>query len=103
MSALDRAADDRARVEQALESVLDPELGLSVVALGMIYGIDVDGTTARIRMTLTAQGCPLHEVMVEAVRAAAGGVPGIERAEVELVFDPPWTPDRIATARRTAG
>ena len=103
MSALDRAADDRARVEQALEGVLDPELGLSVVALGMIYGIDVDGTTARIRMTLTAQGCPLHEVMVEAVRAAAGSVPGIERAEVELVFDPPWTPDRIDTGRRTSG
>ena len=88
-----------ARVEHALEDVLDPELGLSVVALGMIYGIDVDGSTARIRMTLTAQGCPLHEVMVEAVRAAAYGVPGIEHAEVELVFDPPWTPDRIATGR----
>jgi metal-sulfur cluster biosynthetic enzyme len=88
-------------VEHALEGVLDPELGLSVVALGMIYGIDVDGTTARIRMTLTARGCPLHEVMVEAVRVAVSGVPGIERAEVELVFDPPWTPDRIEAGRRT--
>ena len=103
MTALDRAADDRARVEQALEGVLDPELGLSVVALGMIYGIEVDGTTARIRMTLTAQGCPLHEVMVEAVRAAASGVPGIERADVEVVFDPPWTPDRIHTGGGTTG
>jgi metal-sulfur cluster biosynthetic enzyme len=54
-------------------------------------------------MTLTAQGCPLHEVMVAAVRAAASGVPGIESAEVELVFDPPWTPDRIDTGRRTTG
>lgn len=99
MTALDRAADDLARVEQALEDVLDPELGLSVVALGMIYGIDVDGTTVRIRMTLTAQGCPLHEVMVEAVRAAAVAVPGIERADVQLVFDPPWSPDRITAPR----
>ncbi|HUF91860.1 MAG TPA: metal-sulfur cluster assembly factor [Candidatus Limnocylindria bacterium] len=87
-----------AAVERALEGVLDPELGLSVVALGMIYGIDVDGATARIRMTLTAQGCPLHKVMVTGVQAAAMTVPGLERADVELVFDPPWTPDRM---RRT--
>lgn len=83
------------QVERALDGVLDPELGMSVVALGMIYGIAVDGATVRIRMTLTAQGCPLHDVMLEGVRAAALTVPGVERAEVELVFDPPWTPDRI--------
>jgi radical SAM protein len=87
-------------VERALERVLDPELGMSVVELGMIYGIEVDAGTARIRMTLTAPGCPLHEVMVEGVRAAALGVPGVERAVGELVFDPPWTPQRIKTPPR---
>lgn len=84
-----------AAVKRALEDVLDPELGLSVVALGLIYGIDIDGATARIRMTLTARGCPLHEVMVAGVQAAAMSVPGVERADVEVVFDPPWTADRI--------
>jgi metal-sulfur cluster biosynthetic enzyme len=86
-------------IERALERVLDPELGLSVVDLGMIYGIDVEGGTTRIRMTLTAPGCPLHEVLVEGVRAAALGVPGVQRAEVELVFDPPWTPARMRPPR----
>jgi radical SAM protein len=86
-------------IERALERVLDPELGLSVVDLGMIYGIDVEGGTTRIRMTLTAPGCPLHEVLVEGVRAAALGVPGVQRAEVELVFDPPWTPARMRAPR----
>jgi metal-sulfur cluster biosynthetic enzyme len=51
-------------------------------------------------MTLTAPGCPLHDVMVEGVRAAALSVPGVERAEVELVFDPPWTPERVKTRPR---
>ena len=87
-------------IERALEHVLDPEIGLSVVELGMIYGIEVEGATARIRMTLTAPGCPLHDVMVDGVRAATLGVPGVERAEVELVFDPPWTPDRMKPRRR---
>jgi metal-sulfur cluster biosynthetic enzyme len=87
-------------IERALEGVLDPELGLSVVELGMIYGVEVHDGHARIRMTLTAPGCPLHEVMVEGVRAAALGVAGVERADVELVFDPPWTPARMRTPRR---
>jgi metal-sulfur cluster biosynthetic enzyme len=87
-------------ITRALDRVLDPELGMSVVELGMIYGVELDGATARIRMTLTAPGCPLHDVMVEGVRAAALSVPGVERAEVELVFDPPWTPERVKTRPR---
>lgn len=87
-------------IERALEGVLDPELGLSVVELGMIYGVEVHDGHARIRMTLTAPGCPLREVMVDGVRAAALGVPGVERADVEVVFDPPWTPARMRTPRR---
>jgi radical SAM protein len=94
------AVASTAAIERALDGVLDPELGMSVVELGMIYGIEVLGATARIRMTLTAPGCPLHDVMVEGVRAAALTVPGVERADVELVFDPPWTPERMKTPRR---
>ena len=82
-------------VTTALRSVLDPELGMSVVELGLIYGIDVEDGAVGITMTLTAPGCPLHDVMGEWVRAAVLQVPGVERAEVRLTFDPPWTPDRI--------
>jgi AdoMet-dependent heme synthase len=84
------------RVRDALRSVVDPELSLSVVDLGLIYGIVVDGPTVRITMTLTAPGCPLHEVMADWVRRAALQVPGVEQVEVTLTFDPPWSPARIA-------
>ena len=82
-------------VTAALRTVLDPELGMSVVELGLIYGIDVKDGAVEITMTLTAPGCPIHDVMGEWVRAAVLQVPGVERAEVRLTFDPPWTPDRI--------
>jgi metal-sulfur cluster biosynthetic enzyme len=88
----------RERVLEAMRSVLDPELGLSVVDLGLIYGIDVDGGDVRIAMTLTAQGCPLHDVMADGVRDAVAQVPGVARVDVQVTFDPPWTPERIGGA-----
>jgi len=81
-----------AAVLDALEGVLDPEIGLSVVRLGMIYGVTVDGANVGVRMTLTAQGCPLHDVMTDGVRAAIAALPGVAQVDVELTFDPPWTP-----------
>ena len=84
------------RVTQVLRSVLDPELSLSVVDLGLVYGIAIDGPTVRITMTLTAPGCPLHDVMADWVRRAVLAVPGVQEVEVNLTFDPPWTPARIA-------
>jgi len=82
-------------ITSALRTVFDAELGMSVVDLGLIYGVDIDGGQVRITMTLTAPGCPLHAVMVEWVRQAVGRVPGVEDVQVVLTFDPPWTPDRI--------
>jgi radical SAM protein with 4Fe4S-binding SPASM domain len=84
------------RVTDALRAVVDPELSLSVVELGLIYGIAIDGSTVRITMTLTARGCPLHDVMTDWVRRAVLEIPGVEQVEVSLTFDPPWTPARIA-------
>ena len=84
-----------AAVLQALENVFDPEIGLSVVKLGMIYGVTIDGARVRVLMTLTAQGCPLHDVMTDGVRAAIGALPGVEHVDVDLTFDPPWTPERM--------
>jgi metal-sulfur cluster biosynthetic enzyme len=87
------------RITRALRSVLDPELGLSVVELGLIYGIAVDGGTVRITMTLTAPGCPLGTVLRDGVREAVRAIPGVDAAEVVVTFHPPWTPDRMAPIR----
>ena len=71
----------RERITQALRAVLDPELGLSVVDLGLIYGVEIDGGRVLVTMTLTAQGCPLHESLAEWVRRAIREVPGVEDVE----------------------
>jgi radical SAM protein len=84
-----------AEVQRALDTVLDPELGMSIVELGLVYGVRVQDGTVGITMTLTAPGCPLHEVMPEWVQAAVGRVPGVEHVDVTVTFDPPWSPDRI--------
>ena len=83
------------QVTDALRSVLDPELSLSVVDLGLIYEVGIEGRTVRITMTLTAPGCPLHAVITEWVQRAVLGIPGVEHVDVSLTFDPPWTPARI--------
>lgn len=83
------------QVTEALREVFDPELGMSVVDLGLIYDVAIDAGRVHITMTLTTQGCPLHDSMTEWVRQAVGRIPGVEDVVVAIVFDPPWTPDRI--------
>ena len=85
----------RDQVMRALQSVLDPELGMSVVELGLVYGIEIDERRVAITMTLTAPGCPIHDAMTEWVEQAVGSVPGVTGVAVTITFDPPWTPDRI--------
>jgi metal-sulfur cluster biosynthetic enzyme len=85
----------REQITQALREVFDPELGMSVVDLGLIYDVKIDAGRVHITMTLTTQGCPLHDSMTEWVRLAVAKIPGVEDVEVAIVFDPPWTPDRI--------
>ncbi|WP_114313437.1 metal-sulfur cluster assembly factor [Thermus caldifontis] len=83
-----------------LRTVYDPELGLDVVNLGLIYELKVEPPKAYVRMTLTTPGCPLHDSMGDAVRQALSRIPGIEEVEVELTFEPPWTPDRLSPEAR---
>ncbi|MBL8957986.1 MAG: metal-sulfur cluster assembly factor [Myxococcaceae bacterium] len=80
----------------ALEQVIDPEIGLDVVALGLVYRAERDASYARVVMTMTSPACPLHETIVEDARAALAAVPGIERVDVALVFEPPWAPERMS-------
>jgi len=83
------------QITEALRDVFDPELGMSVVDLGLIYDTAIDDGRVRITMTLTTQGCPLHDSMAGWVRQSVGRIPGVEEVLVAIVFDPPWTPDRI--------
>ncbi|NTW30513.1 MAG: metal-sulfur cluster assembly factor [Candidatus Moranbacteria bacterium] len=76
--------------------VLDPELGVSVVDLGLIYGITVDKEgIARVSMTLTTMGCPLFPVMQKDIEDRLLELPEVNDVKIELTFDPPWTPDRM--------
>ena len=85
----------REQVVEALRDVFDPELGMSVVDLGLIYDVHVDGGHVGITMTLTSAGCPLHDAMTDWVRRAVERVPDVAHVAVTLTFDPPWTPERM--------
>jgi metal-sulfur cluster biosynthetic enzyme len=78
-----------------LRCVRDPELGVNLVDLGLVYDLALDGETARMRMTLTAPGCPLADSMPAAVARALEMVPGISHAEAELVWEPRWEPEMM--------
>jgi metal-sulfur cluster biosynthetic enzyme len=86
----------REQVTRALRDIFDPELGMSVVELGLIYDVAIEAGRVRITMTLTTQGCPLHDAMSSWVRQAVRAIPGVKEVEVAITFEPPWTPDRIS-------
>jgi metal-sulfur cluster biosynthetic enzyme len=83
-------------VFDALRVVEDPELGMDIVELGLLYDAEVDGSSVMVTYSLTSMGCPvgpmIHEQIVEAVAA----MPGVEKVEAELVWSPPWTPERMS-------
>lgn len=85
-------------IHKALEIVIDPELGRSIVDIGLIYAIrsDIDGNVV-VTMTTTTPGCPATSFLVEAVRNCVADIEGIGTVEVNLTYDPPWTPERMAS------
>jgi metal-sulfur cluster biosynthetic enzyme len=82
-------------VRRALRKVKDPELNLDLVVLGLVYDIDVQDTHVKATVSLTSPFCPVAGQILDEAKAAIEGVEGVESAEVELTFQPPWTPDRI--------
>ncbi|MFV1988882.1 MAG: metal-sulfur cluster assembly factor [Gemmatimonadota bacterium] len=92
LGALEGAAEE---VRQALRSVIDPELGINIVDLGLVYGVDVDEGTAHVSMTLTSPGCPAGGQLLGGAKAAAESVEGVAEAVVSLVWKPFWTPERM--------
>lgn len=87
-------------VLKALEDVYDPEVGLNVVELGLIYDIQINGDSVYVKMTLTAPGCPLHESIRSGAENAIRNIPFVKEVKVELVWDPPWTPDRMTESAK---
>jgi len=83
-------------VLDALRQVIDPELGMNIVDLGLIYDVRIDGSDVCVAMTLTSAGCPIGESICRGAEIALLGLAGIAEARIELVFDPPWHPGMIA-------
>ena len=97
---LERITDD---IIAALKTVYDPEIPADIYELGLIYRIDIDDDRlVTIDMTLTAPGCPVAGEMPGWVENAVGVVPGVYGVKVNMVFDPPWTPDRMSEEAQVA-
>ncbi|WP_010273272.1 metal-sulfur cluster assembly factor [Paenibacillus senegalensis] len=80
----------------ALEEVIDPEIGINIVDLGLVYDIEIQDDRAKIEMTLTIPECPLADEITANVEEAAQKVEGISEVEVKLVWEPKWTPARMS-------
>lgn len=89
-------------VRDALKTVKDPELGLDLVVLGLVYDIEVKESDVKVVISLTSPLCPVAGQIVEDAKQATLGVEGVETAEVELTFEPPWTPERISPLIRSS-
>lgn len=82
-------------IKRALRRVKDPELHLDLVVLGLVYGVEIVDSYVKVTISLTSPFCPVAGQIVEEAQAAIEGVDGVESAEVEITFDPPWSPERI--------
>jgi len=86
-------------VLEAIEPVIDPDVGLSIVGLGLIYGADIaeDGKKVNVRMTLTSPSCPAGPMLLSQTQGAVETLEGVEEATIELIWDPPWDPRTMAS------
>jgi FeS assembly SUF system protein len=87
-------------IVKALKECYDPEIPVNVWDLGLIYDVNVDGDKVHVKMTLTAPGCPMHSFISKEVREKIQSVSGVKEASVEVVWDPPWSPDKMSPEAR---
>jgi metal-sulfur cluster biosynthetic enzyme len=83
-------------VTEALANVIDPELGLDFVELGLVYDVNIDGGTVNITFTLTTPACPIGPQVSEQMKEFVGELEGVEEVVPSMVFTPPWTPDKMS-------
>ena len=86
----------RDEVFEVLRQVEDPELGMDIVDLGLVYEVEMEDSTAKVTYSLTSMGCPAGPLIAQDIDSAIRQVEGIENVELELTFDPPWTPDKMS-------
>jgi metal-sulfur cluster biosynthetic enzyme len=102
----DRPAEEGNGMEEkildALRNVLDPELGINIVDLGLVYHVSVEGEKVRIEYTLTTMGCPIGPLIEAQMKQFLDGVPGVSEVDAEMVLTPPWTPDKMSEEAKAA-
>jgi len=89
-------------IVDALQQVIDPEIGVNIVDLGLVYSVAFEAGIVRVTMTLTTPGCPMHESISWGVKNALLAIEGITDVEVEIVWDPPWDPSMMTEQGRIA-
>lgn len=89
-------------IREALKAVYDPEIGINIVDLGLVYGVDKKDGQVDVTMTLTSPACPLGPVIVDQVRYVAGRLPGVEEVSVDFVWIPPWDPRTMCSEEAKA-
>ncbi len=101
-SSLTQLPDERyARVLEALYEVIDPEIGVNIIDLGLVYSLDIEGTKASIEMTMTTPACPLSAYLkTEVEQAVLRAVPELSSVGINLTFDPPWNPNMMSNAAK---
>jgi metal-sulfur cluster biosynthetic enzyme len=83
-------------VVEALRQVEDPELGMDIVDLGLMYDVELENGKVKVVHTLTSMGCPVGPMIQEQIHEVVQALPGVEDVEVELTWDPPWTPEKMS-------
>jgi metal-sulfur cluster biosynthetic enzyme len=89
-------APDRDDVWEALENVIDPELGLDFVSLGLVYDVELEGNDVHITFTLTSPGCPIGPQVTEQMKEYVSEVDGVAKVLPKMVFSPPWSPEKMS-------
>lgn len=92
----DGTTPDREEIMEALENVIDPELGLDFVSLGLVYDVEIEDNDVYVTFTLTYPGCPIGPQVSEQIKEFVGDLDGVEGVHPKMVFDPPWTPDKMS-------
>ena len=96
-------ADMKESILSVLENVIDPELGIDIVNLGLVYDVNLDKEgTAVVTMTLTSMGCPMAPVIVDQVQTALSELPEVKKTEVDIVWSPPWSKDMMSRYAKIA-
>ena len=93
---------EKEQVLEALKVVVDPELGINVVDLGLIYDVEVEDESVKVTYTLTSMGCPVGPLIEQQIQQILTTIPGVKIVDSRMTFDPPWSPERMSEEAKLA-